>query len=336
MNWWRRLRRAPRPSAPAPALILMYHRVAPCEWDPWELCVAPASFDRQLHWLAQHCRVVPLRQLAAELDARQLRERTVAITFDDGYADNWLCAAPLLARHALPATFFLTTGALGTGREFWWDELERLLLIPTALPGTLQVQVGDTVRAFRVGRAAEAPAVPPRESQRPWTAPAGTRLHLYYAVWKALRPLDEESRQQALGALREQVGLPDAPRETHRPLEQDEARRLAATAGVDVGAHSVTHPPLSERRPEEQRFEMRQSKQDLEALTGRPVVGFAYPYGDIGPESARIARETGFAFACSTAANGVTRDTPLHLLPRVAVGDWTEQAFAARIGGLLA
>jgi peptidoglycan/xylan/chitin deacetylase (PgdA/CDA1 family) len=97
----------------------MYHRVATASSDPLELCVAPERFAQQLELLQSLGRIVPL----AEITQARSNGLTVAITFDDGYADNALVAAPLLQEHDAPATVFVVAAAVGSGRAFWWDRL---------------------------------------------------------------------------------------------------------------------------------------------------------------------------------------------------------------------
>lgn len=107
------------------SLVLMYHRVASVRPDPWSLCVSPDHFAEHLQVLQNHHRV-RLDQLSP--GGWSIRPQlSVAITFDDGYADNLRDAAPLLDRYDTPATFFVTTGYVGAGQEFWWDELERIV-----------------------------------------------------------------------------------------------------------------------------------------------------------------------------------------------------------------
>src|SRR5258707_784388 len=95
-------------------VVLLYHRIARIERDPWSLCVTPEHFAEHLDVLRAWRRV--------RLDQIGSGRLSVAITFDDGYADNLHEAARLLIRSDTPATFFLATGYLGGAREFWWDE----------------------------------------------------------------------------------------------------------------------------------------------------------------------------------------------------------------------
>jgi peptidoglycan/xylan/chitin deacetylase (PgdA/CDA1 family) len=112
------------------ARILMYHRVAEVAVDPWELCVTPQHFAEHLEVLSKFARVVSLSQLTQELDAGKSIDRSIAITFDDGYGDNLLTAKPILEKSDLPATIFVANGYVEQQREYWWDELERLFFQP--------------------------------------------------------------------------------------------------------------------------------------------------------------------------------------------------------------
>jgi len=322
----------PRRRQPTPAVILMYHRIVTEPSDPWRLCVTPANFAAQLDWLRDHYRVVPLRQLAAECGTGSLTRGSVAITFDDGYADNLLAGEPALRERRLPATFFLTTSTLGTQRGFWWDELECLLMRPGPLPATLRVSLDGWERSFDSGRAA-APCRPARECRdvRPWKAPPDSRLGYYYRVWDDLRSLDEPRRQEALAQLRVQLSEPPTSILERRILTHDEVRQLARSPIADIGAHSVTHASFLRCAPEHQRREMQQSKNELESLSGHPVHGFAYPHGDYSPESAQLARETGFEFACTVEETPISAATSVYLLPRLAVEDRGARAFAAQV-----
>jgi peptidoglycan/xylan/chitin deacetylase (PgdA/CDA1 family) len=318
------------------AAVLMYHRIATCDIDSWNLCVSPKHFDQHLQVLRRSYHVSSLTQLACELRDRR-KKKVIAITFDDGYADNLYAAAPALERYDAPATFFLTSGAVGTGREFWWDELERLLLNAGPLPSELQVGHGAISHVFKA-RSAALPLTNLHQQLReqpPWKADPDSRLGLYYAVWQFLRLLDQDTRQRALDAIRGQLNIPETVRDSHRVLTHQEVQQLASSPQCEIGAHSVTHPALSSLSLEAQRQEIQQSKQQLEQLLNRAVTAFAYPYGDYGPETASLVRASGFEFACTTDAVGVTRAADPYLLPRVSVEDCDGSEFARRLGRLI-
>ena len=107
-------------------LVLMYHRVIDdLASDPFALgmCVRQKYFEEQLAWLAANTQVLPLNVAVQRLlDNEPLPPHAVAITFDDGLLDNLTCAAPLLEKYRLPATFYIITGGLEEGTPMWWDQ----------------------------------------------------------------------------------------------------------------------------------------------------------------------------------------------------------------------
>jgi len=119
---WQRARHGQR------TLVLGYHRVAELDPDPFHLAVSPAHFEEHLEVLRAYGRPV----LFAEIGQRQDADEQVCITFDDGYADNFHTARPLLEKHDVPWTLFVATGQIGSGREFWWDQIGQILDRPGA------------------------------------------------------------------------------------------------------------------------------------------------------------------------------------------------------------
>jgi peptidoglycan/xylan/chitin deacetylase (PgdA/CDA1 family) len=314
----RSIANALRPRRARPA-VLMYHRIAEADCDPWGLAVSPAHFDAQLGALKREREVISLATFGALLAQRRLPARAVAITFDDGYACNALVAAPILRAHALPATFFLATGAIGGAGEFWWDDLARLV-VHTQAVARRTVAAGS--RQFDIDFAA--PPVPP-ETLKAWTwsatPPPHRRLQLYLDLWSALRGLPHADQQAVLAALREAAGAPAQARATHRAMTAEEVRSLDADALFSLAPHTVTHPALGELPEPQQRREIADSREACAALARSPAPHFAYPYGHMGPATTRIVREAGFALAVSTAARSVAPGCDPFAIPRLQVLD---------------
>lgn len=109
------------------AVILVYHLVADLDRDPFRIAVSPDVFDAQMEVIATRYRPQMLAELSNGLATGALPPRSVAVTFDDGYANNLTAALPILEAWSVPATVFVSTGYVGGSREFWWDELERLI-----------------------------------------------------------------------------------------------------------------------------------------------------------------------------------------------------------------
>jgi peptidoglycan/xylan/chitin deacetylase (PgdA/CDA1 family) len=107
-------------------LILLYHRVAQLTTDRWSIAVSPAHFTEHMELLGRRAAVIRLADVDA-MRSRRRRRNAVVVTFDDGYVDNLSEALPVLRRHGVPATLFAVTDAVLGEREFWWDELQRLV-----------------------------------------------------------------------------------------------------------------------------------------------------------------------------------------------------------------
>ncbi|MFZ2057936.1 MAG: polysaccharide deacetylase family protein [Acidimicrobiales bacterium] len=302
--------------------ILMYHRIAEDPEDPYSLCVSPDRFDAQLQTISEVAEIVDFDRLTARIAGRRSyrasgRERRsraqVALTFDDGYADNVLAAYPVIEALGVPMTVYVTTGSLGSPKGYWWDRLALLL------HGRREVDLDLEI--------------------------AGRRLHISLrgenAASTALVALHTRLRLQAVAeieaALTDIAGqlsasMPEPKRA--RVMTRDELRTLAASPLVTIGAHTVDHVLLAGRPLSEQIETMARSKTELESLLGRPVRHLAYPYGDgetFDAVSVEAARQCGFETACTTLAGRVTRLNDRLRLPRQMVRNWDADEIADRL-----
>jgi len=247
-----------------------------------------------------------LSDLMAGAAAKTLPPGAVAVTFDDGYADNLYEALPLLEAHGVPATMFLTTGPIESQQEFWWDALEQLLL-----------PAGDGHERWTVE---ERRAPSPRHEE-------------YREVTHRFRFLDPDRRERAIRDLASSAGAPITLRPTHRPLTTGEVSTLAASPLIDIGAHGVSHAALAPLDRAMQCGEVAGSRRALEAWLDRPVTAFAYPFGgtaEVTADAERAAREAGMTVACTTQPGRVTASTNPHRVPRVIVRDYPADVFAAQ------
>lgn len=266
------------------ALILGYHRVADVTRDTYEVCVTPDHFSEHMEMVNKYAHPIALAELAQYLKAGSLPPKSVAVTFDDGYVDNLYNAKPILEKHEIPATVFVCTGY--AGREFWWDELERLVMSSRADMGALR---------FRVG-----------ESQFAWNQPKGSvdagadvRRKFCRALYNFLLTLDVEEQNQSMSTIHTWSGV-SSQDATSRTLTHEELLQLVDGGLIEIGAHTQHHPMLPQLSLERQTEEILSSKQDLEMWLGRQIDGFAYPNGKVNENAKRIVREAGFAFACTS------------------------------------
>jgi len=334
---------APRRAAQRPdnfsgkrALILLYHRVAQLDSDPWSISVTPEHFAEHLDVVRNFANPIRLQQLIQSASDADLPDRPVVVTFDDGYADNLEHAKPLLDRHETPATFFLAAGYVGHEREFWWDELARLLLGPGNLPETLHLDIAGKAYRWSLGRAAiySEDDFKLNFTWRAWETAPTARHQIYRWLWELLQPLADAERRRVLKALRVWARERPVGLQTHRALSLKELCALAAGEWIEIGAHTMTHPALSGLSISAQWDEIQQSKAHLETILERPVCSFAYPFGrqcDYVGETVAVVRDVGFTSACSNFAGVVDRFTDRYQLPRMIVGNWERKEFVTQL-----
>lgn len=274
--------------------ILIFHRVL-AQPDPvFPLEVDAQRFDRLMRVVARGYRVLPLSEAVERLQRGRLPPRAMAITFDDGYADNHDVALPILRRHGLSACFFVATGFLDGGRMFNDTVIEAVRRAP-----------GDVLDLGALGLGRLPVATPAQRQQA-----IGRVLPLV-----KYRPPAE--RADLLAQVREACGDPVLPDDLM--MRSGQVRALHA-AGMEIGAHTVNHPILRTLDERSAEREIADSRDMLQALTGAPVRQFAYPNGrpdqDYDLRDASLVRRLGFQAAVSTAVGVATQASDVFQLPR--------------------
>ena len=295
-------------------VVLLYHRVGGLGPDPHRLNLEQDVFTGQMGWLAAHCAVLPLDELVAGAATRSLPARAVAVTFDDGYRDTLLNAGPVLAHHGMPATCFVATEGLDDEQTFWWDQLAAMFLAGDERPSVLTVELGSSQRHLR-------------------TATRGERLFAHQLVYAEAVAMTPEARRRLLSRLEDWSGTPVLDPACRR-MTAPELRRLAQQ-GITLGAHTVTHPRLSDLALEAQYRELAESKAVLERIAGTTVSAVAYPFGSYNESTIEAARKAGFcrAVTCEPRACSA-EDRPL-AIPRIDTQEPVLERFAARVTHLL-
>jgi peptidoglycan/xylan/chitin deacetylase (PgdA/CDA1 family) len=314
-------------------LILMYHRIGEPVLDPWSLHVSPKHFQEQMEVLQKLAKPMSLRELAQSQKDGRISDRAVAVTFDDGYADNLYQGKPILERYNIPATFFIATGHIGKTINFWWDGLQQLLLQPGTLPERLTINIDGNSYTWDLGTAVNYTEADLQrdKGQKVWESKPGTRFNFYYLVWQSVRTLPEQGILEAMQQIQAWVGREVVATPEDRSLQPDEILTLGSGRLAEIGAHTVNHPSLAEHSSAYQQQEIQQSKADLEKLLNRPVTTFAYPYGSFVGETMTLAEQAGLECACSTVENVVWFRSQTYRLPRYHVHDWNGEEFAAEI-----
>jgi peptidoglycan/xylan/chitin deacetylase (PgdA/CDA1 family) len=290
-----------------------------CESDPWELAVTPDRFAEQLAFLRDTREFFAMRTFLDLLETGRLPANGAAVTFDDGYVDNLKVAKPLLQRAGVPAAVFIATGYVGKGREFWWDELARLIL-QCAAAVDCAISIAGTCHRFELSTALASDV--PETPWKDWRRPRTEREHAFIGMWKLLQPLAGAERETALLTLQSLLGSAAADPDD-LPMTVEEIDQLTGDGLIEIGAHTETHPILTGLHRNARMEEIVSSKIRCEQLLGRPVQGFAYPHGEFDDETRADVREAGFRFACSTRARSIDAGCFDALaLPRLKVKNW--------------
>jgi peptidoglycan/xylan/chitin deacetylase (PgdA/CDA1 family) len=294
--------------------ILIFHRVHP-EADPLFPDEPDARrFDETMGWVKTWFNVMPLDAAVDAMKQRNLPARALAITFDDGYADNRTTALPILKRHGLSATFFISTGYLNGGRM--WNDIV-IESIRNSRAKTLKL---DCINGFEGSRLNSLPIASLREKR-----------NAIQRIVGEIKYLSATERQVASNSIADQCSA-DLPNDLMMTTEQVIDLQHA---GMLIGAHTVTHPILAKLGTHDARKEIADSKQFLESVLGREINLFAYPNGrpdrDFQLKDAAIVKELGFKAAVTTAWGVATTDSDLMQLPRFTPWDQKRLFFGARL-----
>jgi peptidoglycan/xylan/chitin deacetylase (PgdA/CDA1 family) len=274
-------------------LIVNHHRVGDAASSRFDRDVFSASadaFDMQLKYLKKHFNVVAGEELEDLVSGRTALKRThIAITFDDGYRNDYCVSFPILKANDCRAAFFLVPEYVGTSTIPWWDEIAYLVRNSQKSSITLSVPTPLTVTL-----------APDREQ--------AIRM-----VLRHYKREDNHHPEDLLAEIREQAGC-ELPPVGRRFIDWEEAREMKA-AGMVIGSHTQTHRILGQMPPEEQQWELTESRKNIEANLGAEIRSLAYPvgiHGAFNQTTETIAQSTGYRM-CFSFYGGI--NTPGHIQP---------------------
>lgn len=283
--------------------ILMYHAVVrdPLPVSDW-CFLSEDSFTRQIEYLSRHFSVVPMSSAVELLRQGRVEKPTAVITFDDGYQNNFDVAFPILKKHGVPATIFLTTGFVDTADSIWFCH------IIDALARTRKTSIrweNEELDLSGAGAKANASARLQASIKEHPAAEIGSLLQRIYAEL-AVDPVVEFKLESPF-----------------RILNSGSIREMLQSGLVEFGAHTVTHPILSSLSREQQSSEISGSADSVERLTGQPCRFFAYPNGrpqDFDSTTVEFLQKRGIAAAVTTTAGSNDGETTFLKLQRYGVG----------------
>ena len=293
--------------------VIGYHRIvenfaASLATSIPSLLVSCAMFERHVDWLARRYRIVDLTELGARLESgEELPPNLAAITFDDGYADFYDHALPILRRKGIPAAVFVMTDFVGTAKIPDHDRLYLLL-------------------ARRIGRR----ALPP------WHGIGGPRIDqmtAYQATRTLIETLPSTAIQQVISTLEREDEVPERLLRPIRLLNWEQLRQIRE-AGMTIGSHTRSHIVLTNENSARVSEELAGSRADLESNLSGNIQHFVYPSGLFNAQSVQQVAAAGYRFAY-TGCTHRSAEYPLLTLPRTILWENSsldsERAFSSSV-----
>ncbi|MGC2238029.1 MAG: polysaccharide deacetylase family protein [Pyrinomonadaceae bacterium] len=277
-------------------LILTYHRFSR-DTNPYK--ISSAEFAAHLEYLSKNNRVLPLSEMIEYLNSgKSLPPNTTAITIDDGYADAFEIAFPLLKKFKMPATVYAVTDFLD--EKCWlWTDLMRYILLETKSE-TVKIEFGgeDKIESNLSG-----------ETQRLETA---SRIN------SRLKKLPNERKEAKIKEIAEalNVEIPSLPAKEFAPVSWQQAREMDAE-NVKIESHTATHPILTNISPDDLDFELKTSRKRLEEMLNREVRNFCYPNGSFNEHVQKSVEKAGYKSATTTDYGFNDRQANCFLLKRI-------------------
>lgn len=293
--------------------ILMFHRIGPVK-NAWLLPpTIKSDFENQMKYLNKTHKILTLEELAKCLkEGKPLAKKVAVVTFDDGYKDNYQYAFPILKKYKIPATVFLITGHIDTGNLFWFDKV-RYTIWNTKIKRLKLDGFGD----FSLNS-------------------INNKLQSIHKIEEKFKKIKEEKKNQLIEKLID-ISKMDIPHDLGRDiiLSWDEVKEMDE-GGIDFGAHTVSHPILTRISLEQAKFEITQSKKDIEKRLGKTVNTFAYPNGtpdDFNTKIIELVKDSGFTCAVTTIPTIQASMMNLYKLGRLFPG-WNFLSFKFIVSGL--
>jgi peptidoglycan/xylan/chitin deacetylase (PgdA/CDA1 family) len=266
-----------------------------------------AEFEAHLIAIKNSCRAITVEEAIGEIKySGGLRENSVAITLDDGYASAYNIAFPLLKKHGFGATIYLPTDWINGKLTLWWEDLADMILGFEANPKNI-AEIGKISKEIRI------------DLSKNLQNDRKSRIIFLQALSHEFMKISDDRRKKIMDALRYALFADSAYKYTEvRSITWDQIAEMA-DAGIMFGAHTCSHINLSHADPELAKKEIACSKQEIENRLEREIRGFAYPYGYDVSGYARLApllKDLGFDYACTSWWGNNTNNSNLYQLYR--------------------
>ncbi len=289
--------------------ILLYHGVTNCTSSGIEnnsgKHIDSKIFQFEMQYIKDNCNVLSMSDVISVFESKKsIPKNSVAVTFDDGFANNYSVAAPILKALEIPATFYITTGIIGTDKMFWVDQLESCINLTHKTE--IAVFLGDDQCVFNL-------------SDNEYKIEALKKIKKYC---KNIHP---SKKDKVVEMVSYETGVIPSVNQgpNYRAMTWEEVQEMNSDPLFTFGGHNVTHDTLSYLSRDEMRQQIRCSIEELEENLGEVVENYSYPEGQsnhFNNEVILFLQENGIK-CCPTAINGInTLGDDLFHLKRIMVG----------------
>lgn len=245
----------------SPIFVLMYHRIDDCSDEKMEnLTVTPNNFEQQMHWIKEHFSVIRLTDNWGEVN-----KTSIVITFDDGYANNYLNALPVLEKYNIPATLFITTLHINKNEEFWWDKIASLY---QKLPDEFYLyDVVDLVTKIE---------------------------YPHSKIKKTFSRISPNLIMEKITEIEDRNHIKMMARSNYLSVNEEQLQQLNKHPLVDIGIHTHQHIPFVFLSADEQLAELNSSKEIMTSYGVDFIPFFALPNGSYSEETLDVVKKNGF------------------------------------------
>ncbi|MDA8364936.1 MAG: polysaccharide deacetylase family protein [Gammaproteobacteria bacterium] len=248
--------------------ILLYHRFGS---DSEGRRTSADAFEQQVMFLKRHCHVMAMAELGEMLRAgNRIPDNAAVITVDDGYRDFYTQAFPVLSRHNVPATFYVTTGFVDRKLWLWPDKVAYVLENTGLSQWPLSIEGRERYCS---------------------SADMEGRRKLWVEICQYCLSLGEQEKNRFLADLAQRLDVrtPEEPPGDYAPVSWQQLREMSQS-GIEIGAHTVTHARLVKIPEAQLADEIVGCKRRIEEMIGQPVLSFSYPNGGRYDYDIRVKR----------------------------------------------
>ncbi len=303
--------------------VLKYHRMRPAGREvvsnqaggEFSAGIGARQFEAHLRLITRWFKPISMAEMGrAVAEKKALPDKAVALTFDDGYRDNYEVAYPLLKRYGVPASFFVCPGLIDSHQGFWWDEIYALVEKTRATELDVEKLIQDL-------------GLPPGRQDGVLSLLTGQqKISAGESLVAQGKRMSPHMLTIFLERLNEAFGVHgDSDLREHILMNWDEIREMHHD-GMEIGSHTMTHPMLTQVSESVMRVELSDARVRLSEVLGAAPEGFVYPSGAFSSTARNIVREAGHIYACTSQSGFIGGAADQYLLPRVNISD---RGFAA-------